>query len=169
MCSCYLCFIIDFESLKKIPNEKFYFLKTAVAESKITWRFLESSRRQANDLNGAELFFKRWTWKFIVQKQIAGILLTFANINFILFLLFLFFYYSWPHSPPITLTHPHLSHSILPPPLLSLSMGPLYLFLDEPSPSLSLCTLPPSPLVTVSLFFISMSLVMFYLLVCSVD
>ena len=70
---------------------------------------------------------------------------------------------------------------ILPPPLLSprwptptshpqsdtpwaLSMGPLYMFLDNASPSF--CHYPPpfSPLVTVSLFFITMSLVIFCLL-----
>ena len=75
------------------------------------------------------------------------------------------FNYSCPHFPPIPLhcpTHPHFPHSI--PTLLSLSMGPLYMFLDNPSPSF-LHYLPPlSPLVTVSLFFISMSLTHVFIL-----
>ena len=69
-------------------------------------------------------------------------------------------------------THHHLPPSILPP--STLSMGPLYMFFDDPfpsflSPSLS-CYHPPSPpLVIVSLFFISFSLVIFCLLVCFAD
>ena len=59
--------------------------------------------------------------------------------------------------------HPQSIHT------LALSMGPLYMFLDDPSPSFPHYPSLPSPLVTVSLFFISMSLVIFYLLVCFVD
>ena len=55
------------------------------------------------------------------------------------------------------------------PPLLSLSMGPLYIFLDDPASSFPHYPTPASLLVTVSLFFISMSLVLFCLLVCFVD
>ena len=54
-------------------------------------------------------------------------------------------------------------------PPLALSMGPLYMFLDKPSPSFPDDPPAPSLLVTVSLFFISMSLVIFCLLVCFVD
>ena len=62
-----------------------------------------------------------------------------------------------PHpSPP---PHPQSYHP------LALSLGPLYMFLDDPSPSFPHYPLPLSPLVTVNLFFISMSLVVFCLLV----
>ena len=71
-----------------------------------------------------------------------------------------------PPFSPITLscsTHP-IPH-IQPSPTLPLSMGPLYMFLDLTHPFF-----PPLPLylplVTVSLFFISMSLVLFCSLVC---
>ena len=65
-------------------------------------------------------------------------------------------------TPPTPTSHPQLF------PCWALSMGPLYMFLDDPSLSFS-CYLPtPSPLVTVSLFFISMSLVirMVYRMIC---
>ena len=66
---------------------------------------------------------------------------------------------SFPYpSPPPTFNHS---------PPLSLFMGPLYMFLDDPSPYFP-CS-PPSPLVTVILFLISMSLVLFWSLVCFVD
>ena len=66
-----------------------------------------------------------------------------------------------PHLPTPT-SHPPSVH------LLALSMGPLYMFLD-PSPFFPYCPLLPTPLVTVRLFLITMSLVIFYLLVCFVD
>ena len=62
---------------------------------------------------------------------------------------------------------PHLPPAILPP--LALSMGPLYMFLDDPSLPLPHYISLPLPLGTVSLFFISMSLVLFCSLVCFVD
>ena len=77
----------------------------------------------------------------------------------------LLFKYSCPHFSPITFhlpAHPHL-------PPLSLSVGPLYMFLDDPSPSFPHYSPTSSLLVTVSFFFISMSLVPFCLLVCFVD
>ena len=51
-------------------------------------------------------------------------------------------------------------------PIKTVSMGPLYIFLDNPFPSLNLYPPPSSPLVTVTLFFIAMSLVIYCLLVC---
>ena len=54
-------------------------------------------------------------------------------------------------------------------PPLALSMGPLYMFLDDPSSFVTRYPSPSFPLVTISLFFISMSLVIFYLLVWFVD
>ena len=65
---------------------------------------------------------------------------------------------------------PHLPHSVLYPIPLFLSMSPLYTFFDLilPFPSLVI-PLPTPPLVTVSLFFISMSLVLFSSLICFVD
>ena len=65
--------------------------------------------------------------------------------------------------PPTPTSHPQSY------PSLALAMGPLYMFLDDPSPSF-LCYPPlPSPLVTLSLFFISVFLVLFCLLVCFID
>ena len=61
-------------------------------------------------------------------------------------------------APPIPNSHPRSC------PPLALSMGPSYVFLDGPSP-FPLVILFCSPLVTVCLFFISMSLVLFCLLV----
>ena len=60
------------------------------------------------------------------------------------------------------LIHPHLPPLNLPP--LSLSMWPSYLFLDGPSCIIRHYPSPPSSLVTVSLFFILMSLVVFVFL-----
>ena len=54
--------------------------------------------------------------------------------------------------PPITFccpTHPHLPHSVLSPYPLSLSMDPLYMFLDDLSPSFLHYPSPFSPLVSV--------------------
>ena len=60
---------------------------------------------------------------------------------------------------------PHIQSS----PTLVWSMSPLYLFLDLALPLLFPFIHLPSPLVTVSLFFISMSLVVFCSLVHFVD
>ena len=71
----------------------------------------------------------------------------------------------WPSlssSPPTPTSH-HQSYRPL-----ALSMGPRHMFLGDPSPSSPCYPPPPSPLVTISLFFISMSLVIFWLLVCIV-
>ena len=65
-------------------------------------------------------------------------------------------------SPPSTFDLTSLPWSHLP---LALPMCPVYMFLDDPSPLPPLSP-PTSHLVTVSLFFISMSLVIFCLLVC---
>ena len=61
---------------------------------------------------------------------------------------------------PLTLTfHPQSYPSV------ALSMSLLYMFLDQLSSSFPCYSPPPAPLVTISLFFISMSLVIFCLLV----
>ena len=74
------------------------------------------------------------------------------------------------HFPTTTFSSPiHLHLHPQSYPLLALSFGPLYMFLDNPSPFFPCYLPPPPPLVTVSLFFISMSLVIFCLFVCFVD
>ena len=84
--------------------------------------------------------------------------------NFI-FIFLLLFKYSCLHFPLITPSHRTLHPTPQSYPSLALSMGPLYMFLDDSSPfCLHYCP-SPFPLVTVSLFFISMSLVIFRLLV----
>ena len=62
------------------------------------------------------------------------------------------------HYSPL-LSHP-TSHIQFSPAPLSLFMGTLYMFHDDPSHSLHCYPSPPSPLVTVSFFFISVSLVL---------
>ena len=78
--------------------------------------------------------------------------------------------YSFLHfPPPLSLTPPTpTSHPQSYPPL-AFSMCPLYVFLDGPPPIFPHYPSSPSPLVTVSLFFIPMSLLIFCLLVCFVD
>ena len=66
-----------------------------------------------------------------------------------------------PPTPPIPASYPQTP--------LALSMCPLYMYLDNPSPIFSHYPFSPSPLVTVHLFLISKSLVIFFLLVCFVD
>ena len=86
--------------------------------------------------------------------------------SFLIFHIFkLFFKYSCLHSPPTPAILTSLPWSCSP---LALSMCPLYMFLTTlpPFPSLSS---PTSPLVTVSLFLISMSLAIFCLLIYFVD
>ena len=86
-------------------------------------------------------------------------------------IILLLFKYTCLHLPPLT-THPHpLSHPHLPP-LIPLPLGFVHVsFIVVPeNPSLLPPLSPPtSPLVTVSLFLISMSLVIFCLLVYFVD
>ena len=81
----------------------------------------------------------------------------------ILFSFFTVIQLSCPHFPPITLPCPTYLQppTFDPPPLLSLSLDPLYMFLDLTLPLLS--PLSPFPLASghVSLFFISRSLVVF--------
>ena len=92
------------------------------------------------------------------------------NKLFISFIFLPLFKYSCLHFPPISPpspTHLHLLPSILPP--LTLSMGPLYMFLDDLSPIFPHYFSLPSPLVTVSFLFMSMSLVIFCSLVCFID
>ena len=84
-----------------------------------------------------------------------------------LFLFVLLFKCSCLHFTPTTVpcsSDPHLPPSILTP--FGCVLGSFIRFLDAPSPSFPLYPPSPSPLVTVSLFFISVSLVIFCLLVC---
>ena len=71
-------------------------------------------------------------------------------------------------TPPFPYPSPPPTFNPFPSPL-SLSMGPLYMFLKDPSSSFPHYPPFPSPLVTVSFFFISMSLVVFHSLVCFGD
>ena len=96
----------------------------------------------------------------------------FLGIQILSFLKFIFIVVQIQLSPfPATRfprpTHPHLPPSV--PPSLALSLFPLYVFLGDLFPSFPHYLSPPSPLVTVSLFFISMFQVVFCLLVCFVD
>ena len=87
-----------------------------------------------------------------------------------LFYFLLMFEYSCFHCPSQNCPLPlptRLPPSILPP--LALPMCALYMFPDDPSLIFPHYPSPPSPLVTASLFFISMSLVIFCLLVCFVE
>ena len=88
-----------------------------------------------------------------------------AAIKNLLFIILLFKYSCLHFHPTMTPdpTHPHLLHSNPPP--LALSMCLSYVFLD----GLPYYPFPLSFLGTVSLFFISMSLVVFCLLVCFID
>ena len=72
-----------------------------------------------------------------------------------------------PHYSP--LLYPLPTSPIQSSPLLSLSMGPLYMCLNLTLPLLFSLFLTPSSLATVSLFLISMSVVLFCSLVCFVD
>ena len=56
--------------------------------------------------------------------------------------------------PPLSPTQPTPTSQPQSFPLLALSMGPLYMFPDDPSPSFPHYHPFPTPLVTVSLFFI---------------
>ena len=78
----------------------------------------------------------------------------------------LMFTYSCLHFPPMTPPTPAIptSHP-WPYSPLALSMCPFYMLLDKPSSVISYYPSPLSSMVTVSLFFISMSLVEFCLLV----
>ena len=89
----------------------------------------------------------------------------FSLLSFHLFL----FKYSCLHfpstispNPPTPTSHPQFY------PALALSLGPLSKFLGNPSGSFHRYLPPLSPLITVSLFFISKSLVIFCLLLCFV-
>ena len=85
---------------------------------------------------------------------------------FNIFLLFKYSFLPFPPTSPHYPSHPHLP-PLFPPPLL-LSMCPLQFFLKTLHP-LPLWSPPLSPLVTVSLFSISVPLVKFCLLVRFVD
>ena len=82
------------------------------------------------------------------------------SLFFLIYLFVLLFKHSCLHFP----SHPQSY------PPLALSMDPLYMFFDDPLPPFPHYFPPSSPLVIVSLFFISISLFIFSsLLVCFVD
>ena len=88
-------------------------------------------------------------------------------LPFIYFIFVLLFKYSCLHFHPTMATCP--THPCLPPlnlPSLTLSICLLYMFLDGHIRVIPYYPSPPSSLVTVSLFFILMSLIVFCLLVC---
>ena len=114
------------------------------------------------------------TWYFHYFLYLFNFTISFIFYNIIpilfLFLFLLLFNYSCSHFPPITLpypTHSHIPHAILP--HLWLCPWVLYACSLMTLPLLCPVTLSPSPLVPVCLFFISMSLVLFCLLVSFVD
>ena len=85
---------------------------------------------------------------------------------FLSFLVYLLFKYSCLHFHPTTApcpTHPNLPPSNIPP--LALSMCPLPIFLDRPSPIFPHYPSPPSPPGTISLFSIPVFLVILCLFV----
>ena len=103
---------------------------------------------------------------------ISFIYFLFVFYWFILFFNFLLlFNYSCPHFLALLSPAPPPPNSyILSPRTVSLFLGPLYMFLDLTLPHLSPLFLSPlSSLVTVSLFFISMPLVLSCLFVCFLD
>ena len=121
-------------------------------------------------------FFENNTsWKFYYVTFMYQILMFFSQalkkIMFIFKVFLLFFKYTCLHFPLPFTPNPAIptSHHPLSYPPLALSMCPLYMVLDNPFPFSPLLTSPTSPLVTVCLFFISVSLVIFCLLVCFVD
>ena len=93
------------------------------------------------------------------------------NLSSVFYVFLLLFNYSCPHFPLLlstVLSTPHLTHSILPPTPLSLSMGPLYMFLKLTLPLLS-------PVIPLSLpsghcqFVLYFHVSLFCSLVCFVD
>ena len=86
-----------------------------------------------------------------------------VNISFFFLLLFKYSYLHFLPTTPIPTSQPR---SYCP---LALSVGLLYMSLDDPSPSFPHYPPPPIPLGIVSLFLISMSLVIFCLLAYFVD
>ena len=111
----------------------------------------------------ARCFGSMWWWMWLENKGNA-------KSNKALNILFLLFKYSCLHLHTSILphpSHPHLPPSNLPP--SALSICPLYMFLNGPSPIIPHYPSLPSSLVTISLFFISMTLVVFCLFVCFID
>ena len=128
------------------------------------WQFQCASKYSTMYLNNYIYIFSYFISKLIYVSFVSPFLFLHP---------FLFFYityflsnYSCPHSPPLLIWLPTATSHPTP---LSLSMVPLYLFLGYLPPSLPCYSPLPSPLVTVSLFFISTSQVIFCSLVCFVD
>ena len=111
-------------------------------------------------------------WSGMLQRRFLGIN-SVVGINFFVFFfiviqfqLSLFF----PHYSPLPCpAHPHLPHSILPITVVFVHESFIHFPWLDPSISFPCCPPPLSLMATVSLFFISMSLLLFCLLVCFVD
>ena len=91
------------------------------------------------------------------------------NYYFVFVTFLLLFHYSCFHfnpTMPACPAHLHLTSSNLPP--LALSMCPFYMFFDGPSPIVPYYPSLLSSLVAVSLFLISLSLIVFCFLLCLV-
>ena len=95
----------------------------------------------------------------------ALIFLNYNSINFINHFL-LVFYYSCPNFPPLpSSTHPISTPTVNPHPIVHIHGSFIRVLEIVPSPSFRSYLPPTSPLQTVSLFYVSMPVVLF----CSLD
>ena len=153
-------------------NYKIYYLRTLICHLKIKfnylvlWLLIICQRIMVSNVMMHKKHQKFISTKCIFNKCQLPLLL------FLCFYLLLFFIVVQVQLSPLPPnTHPRPTHPHLPPlvlPSLALSMCALCMFLDDPSPTSPHYSSPLSPLVTVNLFFISMTLVIFCLLVCFV-
>ena len=102
---------------------------------------------------------------FSLLNNLVSYSLCLLFIYLFIYLLLLFNYsclhfpHPLPHAPSIPISYPQSF------PALALSIVLLYMFPDDPSPSFPCYPLSPSLLITISLFFIPMFLIIFCLLV----
>ena len=159
-------------------NDCFAMKNTSLAILPLNSYLAEQKKTEPNLFNE---FLSHHTYRIIafsVENTLNYIVRIFKIYLFNLFFIMLFIFsvvqlqlslYP-PYYSPLPYRSPTSdSHSSLSPNPLSVSMGPLYMFLDLTLPLLCPVIPLPSPLLTVSLFFISMSLVLFSLLLCFVD
>ena len=121
-----------------------------------------------------KLFLSWWLWLHnCIYLYYVWFIWTFQNSEMrvnISFFFLLLFKYSYLHFSPSTFSTPPIPTSQPQSyPTMALSRGPFHTFLDDPSPSFPHYLPSLFPLVIVSLFFISMSLVIFWLLICFLD